>query len=98
MKHEVFVLGVHGELIRRARRDEREARGNEEREKREDEKGHCTKRSMQFDQTLSLVRESLARARLYHYINSHKSKYSTQSVMFTSDVAHAQRFTRVINV
>ena len=27
------------ELIRRARRDGREARGNEEREKREDEKG-----------------------------------------------------------
>ena len=35
MKHEVFVL----ELIRRARRDGRESRGNEEREKREDEKG-----------------------------------------------------------
>ena len=29
-------------MIRRARRDGREARGNEEREKREDEKGsHC---------------------------------------------------------
>ena len=39
MKHEVFVLGGPGESIRRARRDEREARGNEEREKREDEKG-----------------------------------------------------------
>ena len=38
MKHEVFVLEDR-ELIRRARRDGREARGNEEREKREDEKG-----------------------------------------------------------
>ena len=38
MKHEV----EDRELIRRARRDGREARGNEEREKREDEKGsHC---------------------------------------------------------
>ena len=37
MKHEVFV--EDRELIRRARRDGREARGNEEREKREDEKG-----------------------------------------------------------
>ena len=35
MKHEVFIIGGR-ELIRRARRDSREARGNEEREKRED--------------------------------------------------------------
>ena len=41
MKHEVFVLG--GQRIdQRARRDGREAMGNEEKEKREDEKGsHC---------------------------------------------------------
>ena len=44
MKHEVFV--EDRELIRRARRDGREARGNEEREKREDEKGsHCVFKS-----------------------------------------------------
>ena len=50
MKHEVFVLGGHGELIRRARRDGREARGNEEREKREDEKGsHCFFKSSGYD-------------------------------------------------
>ena len=34
MKHEGFVLGDR-ELIRRARRDGREARGNEKREKRD---------------------------------------------------------------
>ena len=35
MKHEVFILG--GEIIdQKSRRDGREARGNEEREKRED--------------------------------------------------------------
>ena len=46
MKHEVFVLG----LIRRATRDGREARGNEEREKREDEKGsHCFFKSSGYD-------------------------------------------------
>ena len=41
MKHEVFVLG--GQRIdQKSKRDGREARGNEEREKREDEKGsHC---------------------------------------------------------
>ena len=49
MKHEVFVLGGR-ELIRRARRDGREARGNEEREKREDEKGnHCFFKSSVHD-------------------------------------------------
>ena len=48
MKHEVFVLG--GQRIRRARRDGREARGNEEREKREDEKGsHCFFKSSGYD-------------------------------------------------
>ena len=54
MKHEVFVLG----LIRRARKDGREARGNEEREKREDEKrekkedekgSHCFFKSSGYD-------------------------------------------------
>ena len=37
-------------MIRRARRNGREARGNEEREKREDEKGsHCFFKSSGFD-------------------------------------------------
>ena len=37
-------------MIRRARRDGREARGNEEREKREDEKGsHCFFKSSGYD-------------------------------------------------
>ena len=41
MKHEVFVLG--GQRIdQKSKKGWREARGNEEREKREDEKGsHC---------------------------------------------------------
>ena len=37
MKHEVFILGQT--IDQKARRDDTEARGNEEREKREDEKG-----------------------------------------------------------
>ena len=37
-------------MIRRARRDGREARGNEEREKREDEKGsYCFFKSSRYD-------------------------------------------------
>ena len=37
-------------MIRRARRDGREARGNEEREKREEEKGsHCFVKSSGYD-------------------------------------------------
>ena len=50
MKHEVFVLGGQ-RLIRRARRDGRDqARGNEERENREDEKGsHCFFKSSGYD-------------------------------------------------
>ena len=37
-------------MIKRARRDGREARGNEEREKREDEKGsHCFFKSSGYD-------------------------------------------------
>ena len=37
-------------MIRRARRDRKEARGNEEREKREDEKGsHCFFKSSGYD-------------------------------------------------
>ena len=49
MKHEVFVLG--GQRIdQKRRRDGREARGNEEREKREDEKGsHCFFKSSRYD-------------------------------------------------
>ena len=55
MKHEVFVLGGQ----RRARRDGREARGNEEREKREDEKGsHCFLKSSGYDK-LELKHQNL---------------------------------------
>ena len=58
MKHEVFVLGDR-ELIRRARRDGREAMGNEEREKREDEKGsHCFFKSSRYDK-LELKHQNL---------------------------------------
>ena len=47
MKHEVFILGGR-ELIRRARRDGREARGNEERERIE-EGSHCFFKSSGYD-------------------------------------------------
>ena len=58
MKHEVFVLEDR-ELIRRARRDGREARGNEEREKREDEKrSHCFFKSSGYDK-LELKHQNL---------------------------------------
>ena len=69
MKHEVFVLGRHGELIRRARRDGREARGNEEREKREDEKGsHCFFKFSGYDK-LELKHQNLVFFQAYrmHY-------------------------------
>ena len=46
-------------MIRRARRDGREARGNEEREKREDEKGiHCFFKSSRYDK-LELKHQNL---------------------------------------
>ena len=46
-------------MIRRARRDGREARGNEEREKREDEKGsHCFFKSSGYD-NLELKHQNL---------------------------------------
>ena len=46
-------------MIRRARRDGREARGNEEREKREDEKGsHCSFKSSGYDK-LELKHQTL---------------------------------------
>ena len=55
MKHEVFVLGG----LRRARRDGRDARGNEEREKKEDEKGsHCFLKSSGYDK-LELKHQNL---------------------------------------
>ena len=55
MKNEVFVLGGH----RRARRDGREARGNEEKEKREDEKGsYCYFKSSGYDK-LELKHQNL---------------------------------------
>ena len=55
MKHDVFVLGGQ----RRARRDGREARGNEESEKREDEKGsHCFFKSSGYDK-LELKHQNL---------------------------------------
>ena len=53
------------ELIRRARRDGREARGNEEREKREDEKGsHCFFKSSGYDK-LELKHQNLQAYRMY---------------------------------
>ena len=56
MKHEV----EDRELIRRARKDGREVRGNEEREKREDEKGsHCFFKSSGYDK-LELKHQNLA--------------------------------------
>ena len=46
-------------MIRRARRDGREARGNEEREKREDEKeSHCVFKSSGYDK-LELKHQNL---------------------------------------
>ena len=46
-------------MIRRARRDGREARGNEEREKRENEKGsHCFVKSSGYDK-LELKHQNL---------------------------------------
>ena len=49
----------HRELIRRARRDGREARRNEERKKREDEKGsHCFFKSSGYDK-LELKHQNL---------------------------------------
>ena len=46
-------------MIRRARREGREARGNEEREKREDEKGsHCFFKSSGYDK-LELKHQNL---------------------------------------
>ena len=46
-------------MIRRARRDGREARGNEKREKREDEKGsHCFFKSSGYDK-LELKHQNL---------------------------------------
>ena len=46
-------------MIRRARRDGREAMGNEEREKREDEKGsHCFFKSSGYDK-LELKHQNL---------------------------------------
>ena len=59
MKHEVFVLGGQRLLIIRARRDGREARGNEERQKTEDEKGsHCFFKSSRYDK-LELKHQNL---------------------------------------
>ena len=47
-------------MIRRARRGGREARGNEEKEKREDEKGsHCFFKSSWYDE-LELKHQNLA--------------------------------------
>ena len=57
------------ELIRRARRDGREARGNEEREKRENEKGsHCFVKSSGYDK-LELKHQNLVFFQAYrmHY-------------------------------
>ena len=54
------------ELIRRARRDGREARGNEEREKREDVIGsHCFFKSSGYDK-LELKHQNLQAYRMYY--------------------------------
>ena len=58
-------------MIRRARRDGREARGNEEREKREDEKGsHCFFKSSGYDK-LELKHQNFFFFQAYrmHYYN-----------------------------
>ena len=57
-------------MIRRARRDGREARGNEEREKKEDEKGsHCFFKSSGYDK-LELKHQNLFfLAYRMHYYN-----------------------------
>ena len=53
-------------MIRRARRDGREAMGNEEREKREDEKGsHCFFKSSGYDK-LELKHQTLLAYRMYY--------------------------------
>ena len=53
-------------MIIRARRDGREARGNEEREKREDEKGsHCFFKSSGYDK-LELKHQNLVFSSLYN--------------------------------
>ena len=53
-------------MIRRARRDGREARGNEERDKREDEKGsHCFFKSSRYDK-LELKHQNLVFSSLYN--------------------------------
>ena len=52
-------------MNRRARRDGREARGNEEREKREDEKGsHCFFKSSGYDK-LEFKHQNLQAYRMY---------------------------------
>ena len=54
------------ELIRRARRDGREVKGNEEREKREDEKGsHCFLKSSGYDK-LKLKHQTLQAYRMHY--------------------------------
>ena len=65
MKHEVFVLG--GQRIdQKSKRDRREARGNEEREKREDEKGsHCFFKSSRYDK-LELKHQNVVFSSLYN--------------------------------
>ena len=55
-------------MIRRARRDGREARGNEDREKREDEKGsHCFFKSSGYDK-LELKHQNLFFFKLIKHI------------------------------
>ena len=58
MKHEVFVLG--GQRIdQKSKKGWKRARGNEEREKREDEKGnHCFFKSSRYDK-LELKHQNL---------------------------------------
>ena len=55
-------------MIRKARRDGREARGNEEREKREDEKGsHCFFKSSGYDKLKLKHKNLVFQAYRMHY-------------------------------
>ena len=78
MKHEVCVLGEDREFIRRARRDAREARGNEEREKREDEIGsHCFLKSSGYDK-LELKHQNLVFFKLIECIIKKKIRHGVK--------------------
>ena len=65
-------------MIRRARRDGREARGNEERQKREDEKGsHCFFKSSGYDK-LELKHQNLVFSSLWNALLKKKICHSVK--------------------